>query len=77
MVIFGKIWPENIVILDNFQQGVTSVCPKSVPWRSNQEWRSICVDTVYTIKKHHLPRVGPKQLCALAHLGCTSEAGTS
>ena len=26
---------------------------------------------------HHLPRVGPKQLCALAHLGYTREAGTS
>ena len=26
---------------------------------------------------HHLPSVGPKQLCALAHLGCTREAGTS
>ena len=26
---------------------------------------------------HHLPRVGPKQLCALAHLGCTRAAGTS
>ena len=26
---------------------------------------------------HHLPSVGPKQLCALAHLGCTCEAGTS
>ena len=25
---------------------------------------------------HHLPSVGPKQLCALAHLGCTCEAGT-
>ena len=25
---------------------------------------------------HHLPRVGPKQLCALAHLGCTCEAAT-
>ena len=24
-----------------------------------------------------LPRVGPKQLCASAHLGCTREAGTS
>ena len=30
-----------------------------------------------TLKKHHLPRVGPKQLCALAHLGCTRAAGTS
>ena len=26
---------------------------------------------------YHLPSVGPKQLCALAHLGCTCEAGTS
>ena len=25
---------------------------------------------------HYLPRVGPKQLCALAHLGSTHEAGT-
>ena len=25
----------------------------------------------------HLSSVGPKQLCALAHLGCTCEAGTS
>ena len=30
-----------------------------------------------TSKFHHLPRVGPKQLCALAHLGYTREAGTS
>ena len=26
---------------------------------------------------HHLPSVGPKQLCALAHLGCTRKVGTS
>ena len=26
---------------------------------------------------HYLPGVGPKQLCALAHLGCTRKAGTS
>ena len=26
---------------------------------------------------HHLPSFGPKQLCALAHLGCTREADTS
>ena len=26
---------------------------------------------------HLFPTVGPKQLCALAHLGCTREAGTS
>ena len=32
---------------------------------------------IYNLKKHHLPRVGPKQLCALANLGCTHEAVTS
>ena len=33
---------------------------------------------IYNLKKkHHLPRVGPKQLCASAHLGCTRAAGTS
>ena len=26
---------------------------------------------------HHLPSVGPKKLCALAHLRCTRKAGTS
>ena len=26
---------------------------------------------------HHLHWVGPKQLCALTHLGCTREAGIS
>ena len=26
---------------------------------------------------HHFPGVGPKQLCVLAHLGCTHKAGTS
>ena len=25
---------------------------------------------------HHLPSVGPKQLCALAHLGCINKVGT-
>ena len=26
---------------------------------------------------HHLPSVGPKQLCDLSQLGCTQEVGTS
>ena len=30
-----------------------------------------------TLVFHHLPSVSPKQLCALAHLGFTREAGTS
>ena len=32
---------------------------------------------ICNFKKYHLPRVGPKQLCASAHLGCTRAAGTS
>merc|ERR1712223_1587631 len=31
---------------------------------------------IYNLKKYHFPRVGPKQLCASAHLGCTRAAGT-
>ena len=31
----------------------------------------------FTPVLYHLPSVGPKQLCALAHLGYTREAGTS
>ena len=31
----------------------------------------------HTLELHHLLRVGPKQLCALAHLGCTHAADTS
>ena len=30
-----------------------------------------------TLEFHHLPRIGPKQLCALANLGCAREASTS
>ena len=33
--------------------------------------------STYNLKKHHLPRVGPKQLCASAHLECTHEADSS
>ena len=31
----------------------------------------------YVFRVSSPPRVGPKQLCALAHLGCTRAAGTS
>ena len=31
----------------------------------------------YNLKKHHLLRVGPKQLCVIAQLGCTPAASTS
>ena len=44
------------------------------------EFKKLCQTTAMRgaiLKNHHLPRVGPKQFCALAHLGCTREAGTS
>ena len=40
----------------------------------NYTWQ---VNFRFTQLLHLLPSVGPKQLCALAHLGCTREAGTS
>ena len=41
--------------------------------RGEAELRILELSSVF----HHLPIVSPKQLCALAHLGCTHEAGTS
>ena len=34
------------LILKDFLQNLTKMPPTSVPWRPNQEWCSICVDTV-------------------------------
>ena len=41
-------------------------------------WARRCRATYiqHNLEFHHLSRVGPKQLCALAHLGSTREAGT-
>ena len=41
-----------------------------------REEAKLCILKITSVF-HHLPSVGPKQLCALAHLGCTREAGTS
>ena len=38
--------------------------------------RSRAMYIQHNLEFHHLSRVGPKQLCALAHLGSTREAGT-
>ena len=43
--------------------------------RGEAEVRILDFQTTWS-EFHHLPRVGPKQLCELAHLGCTREAGT-
>jgi len=46
---YGHFWLKNTVIFGHsFLPKMTIVLPKSVPWRSNQEWRSICADTVYS-----------------------------
>ena len=42
--------------------------PKDSTWQENIRFTPVL---------YYLPSVGPKQLCALAHLGCTREAGTS
>ena len=52
MVIFGQILSKNTLILDKKLLKMTIVCPKCAPWRSNQEWRSICVDTVTKMETH-------------------------
>ena len=44
--------------------------------RGEAELRILNFKTTWS-EFHHLPRVGPKHLCALAHLGCTRAAGTS
>ena len=46
MVILGAFLSVNIVILDIFSPKMTIVRPKTIPWRSNQMLRSICMDTV-------------------------------
>ena len=42
-----QFWSKNTLILDKKFLRMTKVCPNCTPWRSNQEWRSICADTVF------------------------------
>ena len=53
LVSFDINRPKNIAILDNFLQKWTTVCQKSVSWHSNQEFRSICADTVSKLERNH------------------------
>ena len=52
--------------------------PLPPPLKSLHFWarRSQATYIQHNLEFHHLSRVGPKQLCALAHLGSTREAGT-
>ena len=78
------------VVLQNVTNKSCLVCVKSEKYeslvtlrpqwdccrRGEAEVRILNFKTTWS-EFHHLPRVGPKQLCALAHLGCTRTAGTS
>ena len=52
--------------------------PPPPPLKPLHFWarRSQATYIQHNLEFHHLSRVGPKQLCALAHLGSTREAGT-
>ena len=52
--------------------------PLLLPRKPLHLWarRSRATYIQHNLEFHHLSRVGPKQLCALAHLGSTREAGT-
>ena len=54
----------------------TPVAPV-LPRRSRGAYARFQNHMVTCSEFHLLPRVGPKQLCAVAHLGCTRAAGTS
>ena len=47
MVNFGEKSSKITVFSDDFSPKLTKVRPKSVSWRSNQEWPSICADTLF------------------------------
>ena len=46
MVYFGEKSSKITVFLADLLPKLTIVGPKCVSWHSNQEWRSICADTV-------------------------------
>ena len=46
MIYFSEKSSKITVFLADFSPKLTIVRPKCVSWRSNQEWHSICADTV-------------------------------
>ena len=49
MVYFAEKSSKITVFLADFSPKLTIVRPKCVSWRSNQEWRSIGMDTVFDL----------------------------
>ena len=50
--------------------------PSHVQYIIKQGEAKLCIVELTSVF-HYLPSVDPKQLCALAHLGCTNKADTS
>ena len=85
-----NLTPLSVVLSQNVTNKSCLVCVKSekyASWvtlrpqwnhcrRGEAEVRILDFKTTWS-EFHHLPRVGPKQLCALAHLGSTRTAETS
>ena len=64
------------VMSEKYSSWVTLTLQLNRCCRGKAEVRILDFKTTWS-EFHHLPRVGQKQLCALAHLGCTRAAVTS
>ena len=50
--------------------------PSYIHYNIRREEAKLCILKLTSVF-HHLPSVGPKQLCALEYLGCAPDAVTS
>ena len=48
MVILANFCPKTLYFREKKLLKMTQECPNCAPWHSNQEWRSICADTVFS-----------------------------
>ena len=66
------------VLLGEAKPSCVSLILKPHGQNSKSPFRSLPYEVkpsyISTILKHQLPKVGPKQLCALAHLGCYAKS---
>ena len=60
----------------DFWDSCNKAKPSHVQYIIRQEEAKLCILEL-NLLFHHRPSVGTKQLCALAHLGCTCKAGAS
>ena len=50
--------------------------PSYIHYDIRRDEAKLCISKLASVF-YHLLNVGPKQLCVLAHIGCTRAAGTS